>query len=154
MVFSFFNKPKSAPAPARERVAKPKVVPTVHVGGISTVAKRAPVEEVFFKQPGTSDAVKKLRRQPTASDLRLKDEALQWMSQLPREVRPMKTCQAYPHVVNHLAGWWPIPEGLTDYFDDLLESKRKGRQGFPEPVRKELEVLQTYARLKKLLIQR
>jgi hypothetical protein len=153
MVFSLFSKPK--PAPVRERSAKPKVMPTVHVGGISTVTARSIAAQApIFKSGPLTDEVKKQRRVTAPNDAKLKDGSLRWLEQLPKQHRPLKTCQAYPHVVNHLAGWWDIPEGLSDYFEDLLNSKRTGRQGFPLPVKAELETLRAYARVKKLLIER
>ena len=60
------------------------------------------------------------------------------------DLRPMVTARQYPRIVNRIADLWGHCEYTRLYFQSLLIDQRKGREGFPPEVRKELEVLQHY----------
>ena len=147
MAFSFLKpKPKAPPVvAARPRPGTP--MPRVMVGNVG-----AP--EPLHRPPNINDVdeasrqamYKKLRRPPSATETRVGEVAMQWLLSLPKDVRPLECCKAYPHVVNHLAGWWDSPEALASYFDDLLHSRRKKRAGFPAPVQAEIQALFAHAR--------
>jgi hypothetical protein len=91
------------------------------------------------------EELKKRRKQQTAEDKRVADEAMVWMGALPRELRMMHTMLNHPHVVNGLVQRWNQPEPLTVYFQNLLASRRRGRVGFLPPVKAELLALRSYA---------
>jgi hypothetical protein len=71
------------------------------------------------------------RRLPRASDEALSGTARRWLRQLPSRRRPLRLCQLYPRVANRLAWSWHDAELTTQTFDDLLQDRRGGRQGFP-----------------------
>ncbi len=91
---------------------------------------------------------KKLRRPPSTTDRRVTDEAMQWMALLPRNLRLMHTMRDYPHVVNGLVAVWNKPEELSIHFENLINSSRQNRAGFPPLVRAELVALRAYSLLK------
>jgi hypothetical protein len=69
------------------------------------------------------------------------DATHKWVQRLPPEFRPYRLCAAFPRIANRLAELWRDP-GLTDhYLDELLHSRREGRQGFPPAVSAELHTL-------------
>lgn len=146
MAFSFLKpKPKAPVAPAAR--PRPPAMPKVMVGNVGApepLARAPNIDDV--DEPSRQAMYKKLRRPPSATETRVGEAALQWLLTLPKDVRPVKCCQAYPHVVNHLAGWWDSPEALASYFDDLLHSRRKQRAGFPAPVLAEIQALLAHAR--------
>ena len=150
MAFSFLKpKPKPSPLPSRPRptaVAIPKVM-VGNVGAVPALPEAAPLND----EAGRERFYRKLRREPTATELRVGEAAMAWLVALPKHVRPVQCCRAYPHVVNHLAGWWDSAEGLGAYFDDLLNSPRKQRAGFPPAIRAELEALLAHARAEGLV---
>jgi hypothetical protein len=84
---------------------------------------------------------KKLRRAPTADDQRVNDSGLVWMARLPQLLRPHETAIRYPHVVNNLAKAWSDDDARAVLFDDLLNSPRRKRKGFPVDVARELRAL-------------
>lgn len=141
MVFPFLKpKPKPKVAVTRPRPGSPGL-PTVMVGSVGAAPRTAPVADDASRQ----QMYKQLRRPPTATELRVSDVAMAWLLTLPKELRPLECCQRYPHVVNHLAGWWDNADGLDAYFADLLHGTRKRRAGFPAPVKREIDALFAYA---------
>jgi hypothetical protein len=144
MAFLFLKpKPKSLAETARARssaTASPKVM----VGNVGAAVRSTPLPDV--DDSSRQAMFKKLRRSPSATEIRVGDAAMTWLLGLPQELRPLQCCKAYPHVVNHLAGWWESPEALASYFDDLLHSHRKQRAGFPAPIKAELLALLAHAR--------
>jgi hypothetical protein len=118
----------------------------VLVGNISTgQAAPAPAPSV-----GDTQRWKQLRKPENNSVRRVSDEAMAWLERLSSTLRPMQTCQRYPHVVNGLAQRWRDRADLTEYFEDLLNTNRGGtrrqRAGFPPPVKDELERLRAHAK--------
>lgn len=81
------------------------------------------------------------RRAPRACDEALTGTARRWLRGLPHRRRPIRLCQLYPRLANRLAWVWAQPERAAQVLEDLLQDRRGGRQGFPAPVRRELERL-------------
>jgi hypothetical protein len=87
----------------------------------------------------------KIRRPAKPSDRALTGASLQWLAELPVELRPQVTLLRYPRVINALAEAWDDPDDRDAEFDTLLNDKRKGRRGFPIDVERELSALWLYA---------
>ena len=85
------------------------------------------------------------RRPPLATDRALTGYAMNWISQLPENVRPQLTTIRYPRVVNSIAAAWPDPEQRTEVFEHLLNDRRVGRRGFPIEIEREISALCLYA---------
>ncbi len=152
MAFTFLKlKPKPAAAPARPRPSVP-AQPKVMVGSVGAPDPIASFSQV--EESARRALFKKLRRPTTATEMRVSDAAMAWLLSLPKELRPTQCCKAYPHVVNHLAGWWDSREALASYFEDLLHSPRKQRAGFPPPIKAEIEALFVQARATGLIPRR
>lgn len=145
MAFSFL-KPKPKPAPAARPRPSASAMPKVMVGNVGATAAASAPAGRDADDASRQQMFKKLRRAPSATEMRVGDAAMTWLLSLPKELRPLQCCKAYPHVVNHLAGWWDSPEALDSYFDDLLQSRRKQRVGFPAPIKAEIEALFAHAR--------
>jgi hypothetical protein len=152
MAFTFLKlKPKPSAAPARPRPSV-AAMPKVMVGSVGAPEQQAPAS--YVGDAARRADFKKLRRPSTATETRVGDTAMAWLISLPKELRPTQCCMAYPHVVNHLAGWWDSPEALASYFEDLLHSPRKHRAGFPAPIKAEIEALFVQARATGLVPRR
>lgn len=54
---------------------------------------------------------------------------------------PHKLATGFPHVVRKLDELWNDPPALTEYFSELMVSKRPGRRGFPPEVGAEILAL-------------
>jgi hypothetical protein len=54
-----------------------------------------------------------------------------WMDLLPPDVFPGALATHYPRIVNLIAMQWNDRSACPAYFDELLEDRRGGRQGFP-----------------------
>ena len=67
-----------------------------------------------------------------------------WLEQLPPEVFPSALATTYPRIVNLIALEWNDRRNCSRYFSELLNDQRGGRQGFPAPVRRDLENLRAY----------
>jgi len=67
-----------------------------------------------------------------------------WLEQLPPEVFPSALATTYPRIVNLIALEWNDRRNCSKYFSELLNDQRGGRQGFPAPVRRDLENLRAY----------
>jgi len=66
------------------------------------------------------------------------------LDQLPPEVFPRALATQYPRIVNLIALQWNDRSGCSTVFKELLDDQRGGRQGFPDPVRRDLEKLRAY----------
>lgn len=110
----------------------------------------ASLQDFDFGEGSAPKNWKKMRRE-AAADRRVSDAAMDWMATLPRELRLMHTMLGFPHVVNMLATTWSDPHALAIYFVNLLNSRRKGRAGFPAPVKAELSALHGWAQQQKLI---
>ena len=67
-----------------------------------------------------------------------------WLTNLPVQVQPTATRDAFPRIANTLATLWHKPDALRDYLNDLLIDHRGGRRGFPFAVLQELHTLNDY----------
>jgi len=85
------------------------------------------------------------RRPPLATDRALTGHAMNWIGQLPEQVRPELTTLRYPRVVNAIAAAWADPEARTETFEHLLNDRRIGRRGFPIEIEREISALCLYA---------
>ncbi len=94
---------------------------------------------------GDPTAWEKFRQAQTREDKRLGKHAMDWLSDLPKDLRPLRTAVHFTHVVNRLAALWRKADELEVYFEGLLNSRRKNRQGFPEDVHAELLALSAYS---------
>lgn len=72
----------------------------------------------------------------------LTDEAHVWLARIPPRYQPLATARRHPHIVNRLAALWAVPGELPGYFQELMLSRRAGRQGFTFEVLTELADLQ------------
>ena len=85
-----------------------------------------------------------LRAPVSQADIRLSEQAVDWLDSLPEAVRPTKLSATYPRIVNRLCQCWRRPAEADRYFEDLLTDKRGGRQGFPLGVALEIASLNDY----------
>ncbi len=54
---------------------------------------------------------------------------------------PHKLAAGFPHVMHRLEEYWNDADALTEYFSELMVSKRPGRRGFPPEVGAEILAL-------------
>lgn len=78
------------------------------------------------------------RMAPRQRDQTLSAVTLVWLETLPAEHYPRSLSLAYPRAANRIALCWPDWELTEILLDELLVDRRGGRQGFPQPVQKEL----------------
>ena len=86
------------------------------------------VERVLEGVPGYWQ---KNRRVALATDRALTGRAMDWIGQLPENIRPVVTIERYPRIVNVIAAAWDNAAERADMFDHLLNDRRVGRRGFP-----------------------
>jgi hypothetical protein len=87
----------------------------------------------------------KNRRPPLATDRALTGRTMDWLAQLPEQVRPVVTIDRYARIVNAIAVAWDDPTERAETFDHLLNDRRVGRRGFPIDVEREISALCLYA---------
>jgi len=100
------------------------------------------VERVLESVPGYWQ---KNRRPPLATDRALTGRAMDWVAQLPEQIRPVVTIERYARIVNAIAAAWDNPANRADTFEHLLNDRRAGRRGFPIDVEREISALCLYA---------
>jgi hypothetical protein len=83
----------------------------------------------------------RLRSTERTHDRALSRVASAWMLKLPINVRPLKTAESYPHVLNRLALCWNDPLLVERLYDELMVDRRGKRRGFPPAVARELLAL-------------
>jgi hypothetical protein len=88
----------------------------------------------------------KRRQLPSAADRALTGRALEWLVQLAPALRPARTSQRFPRLVNGLATLWADAPRAVAAIDDLLVDRRGGRQGLPDDVQNELKALLEHLR--------
>ena len=86
------------------------------------------------------------RRPPLATDRALTGTAMDWVGQLPEQLRPRLTIERYARVVNAIASSWPDAKARSETFEHLLNDRRIGRRGFPVDIEREIAALSRYAR--------
>lgn len=74
----------------------------------------------------------------------LSNTAIQWLAELPANLRPTGTALRFPHIANHLAELWLTPERCGEYLDGLMRNERIGRRGFPAEIAFELVMLKKH----------
>jgi len=84
-----------------------------------------------------------MRQQAIATAHTLTPDALRWLAQFPREVRPLELFHTYPRIANQLAALGN-PAAVSAVLADLLIDKRGSRQGFPGGIALELSRLQEH----------
>ena len=85
------------------------------------------------------------RQPPLATDRALTGLAMDWVVQLPAHLRPYRTTERYPRVVNAIASSWPDAKARAETFEHLLNDRRTGRRGFPIDIEREITALSRYA---------
>jgi hypothetical protein len=112
----------------------------MHDPAVGTAA--APVSAKPSNAPAESHDWSKLRKaQPAKILLPI---GKKWLEQLPPEVFPSALATSYPRIVNLIALEWNDRRNCSRFFSELLHDHRGGRQGFPAPVRRDLENLRAY----------
>jgi hypothetical protein len=84
-----------------------------------------------------------MRQAADAATQMLTSDALKWLAQLPRDVRPLELFHTYPRIANQLAAF-ANPAAVSAFLADLLIDNRGGRQGFPGGIALELSRLQEH----------
>lgn len=123
-----------------------KVKGEVDLGSVSLLfaARKAALEpppgvkERFANNPRAWETV---RRNTRMSDLRLDEQAVTWLANLPQGLQMRQTARQFPRVVNRLAKVWSMPYQRLGAIEEMLFDIRHGRQGFPKEVREELQLL-------------
>ena len=87
------------------------------------------------------------RRKPVPTDRALTGAAIDWLLGLPPGLRPNAMCERFPRVVNAIAEVWARPDERRHLLDRLLTDDRGRREGFPLPVRAEIEALRSADRV-------
>ena len=87
---------------------------------------------------------KRLRRQRLPGDRALTGVSIDWLLALPPSLRPDRLSRDFPRIVNDLASAWRAPLECHAALDRLLNSARRGRQGFPAAVLVELVALRDW----------
>ena len=67
-----------------------------------------------------------------------------WIRTLPMRLKPLQLCNAYPRVVNRIAGAWNDPALTDGVFNELLLDQRGSRKGFPPGIAAEILRLHAY----------
>jgi hypothetical protein len=89
------------------------------------------------------DVTRALATSRVKSAEKLKPCAFKFLAALPPALRPLKTGEQYPRIVNQLALLCAVPTAFDSYLDALLIDERGDRQGFPQEVADELYRLRT-----------
>jgi hypothetical protein len=85
------------------------------------------------------------RRETRPTDRALSGQAIDWLLSLPPGVRPKHLGTQFPRIAHALATVWDEPDACRVELGKLLAGERKGRRGFPYPVRQELVALRDLA---------
>ena len=135
--------------PANKQPSPP--TPAWHDGGLDfeltdfKEARRVLDEESIsqFDVAGAASPAqwKRLRRPSLPTDRALSGQAIDWLLSLPPDVRPERLGSQFPRIAHALAAVWGEPSDCRVALDKLLGSERKGRQGFPPLVQRELNAL-------------
>ena len=68
-----------------------------------------------------------------------------WLSALPKGVRPIHLPAEFPRIANDLSRLWPEPASLDLYFQEKEFSPRSDRTGFRPVVKEELLCMHVYS---------
>jgi hypothetical protein len=78
------------------------------------------------------------RAREAARPQTLSESTQVWADQLAPGLYPAELLERYPRVANRLALCWSDAMLTSRLFDSLLQDRRGGRKGFPEPVKDDL----------------
>ena len=87
----------------------------------------------------------KRRRSGLPTDRALAGRTIDWLLQLPDQVRPVGLVEQIPRLANRIAATWQDPVQRLSTLQDLLTDDRPRRQGFSKAVLKEIEALRIHA---------
>lgn len=85
------------------------------------------------------------RRAPRPEDDHLLAHTQNWLSALPKGVRPIYLQVKFPRIANELSRLWPEPAALGHYFEEKEFSPRTDRLGFPPVIKEELLCMHVYS---------
>ena len=81
------------------------------------------------------------RRPRIATDRALAGATMDWLMQLPADLRPNRLSEQLPRLANQIADAWADPRRCLGAIDDLLSDQRGGRRGLPRELREEVVAL-------------
>lgn len=85
------------------------------------------------------------RRAPRPEDAHLLAHTQNWLSALPKGVRPVHLPAEFPRIANDLSRLWPEPAALDAYFEEKEFIPRTERAGFPPLIKEELLCMHVYS---------
>ena len=85
------------------------------------------------------------RRSVRAQDSHLMAHTQNWLSALPKGVRPVHLPIDFPRIANELARLWGDTGALDRYFEEKEFAPRPDRAGFPPILKEELLALHLYS---------
>jgi hypothetical protein len=85
-----------------------------------------------------------LRRALRPEDKFILADTKDLLAHLPDEVCPINLAEAYPRIINEIRLRWADTEALMAYFTELTTDLRGDREGFPEPILKEILALKAH----------
>ena len=91
--------------------------------------------------PTAPDPWSPRRKPPREEDKSLTSDTHLWLHRVPSGLHPKRLARLYPRIANRLAEAWHDIAATEALFEDLLNDRRGGRRGFPQPVMLELERL-------------
>lgn len=85
------------------------------------------------------------RRSPNPDDEQVLGNTWNWLSALPKGVRPVHLPSEFPRIANDLSRLWPDTAALDLYFEEKEFSPRPDRRGFPPLIKEELLAMHVYS---------
>lgn len=85
------------------------------------------------------------RHSPRPEDDHVLGHTQNWLTALPKGVRPMHLPAEFPRIANALRSLWLETSALDRYFEEKEFSPRDDRKGFPPLVKEELLALHVYS---------
>lgn len=85
------------------------------------------------------------RRTPRPEDAHLLAQTQNWLSALPKGVRPVHLPSEFPRIANDLSRLWAEPVALDHYFEEKEFSPRPDRRGFSPVIKEELLCMHVYS---------
>lgn len=85
-----------------------------------------------------------LRKPLSPANFLLDARTFRWLLKLPKLSRPMQLSWQFPRIANRFAKVWKDQNECQRYFEELLNSRRDSRRGFPAEIVQELTALQQY----------
>ena len=85
------------------------------------------------------------RRSPNPDDDQVLGNTWNWLSALPKGVRPVHLPSEFPRIANDLSRLWPDTVALDLYFEEKEFSPRPDRRGFPPLIKEELLAIHGYS---------